>query len=92
MWMTGEKTHKIFTGMAIQNFRRSASICEAKIMEMRDLIRALELEYHGIIAANPDWETSLFDFLVSRGMDSDDIWEYSPQIGYDANKPEPDWL
>lgn len=61
-------------------------------METQDLIRNLEREYHGIQAANPDWETTLWDFLISRKVDPDDIWEYSPEIGWDAGQPEPDWL
>lgn len=63
------------------------------IPETRDLIQQLETEYYAAIAANPDWDAlCLFDYLTQRGIKGDDIWQYSPQIGYDANQPEPDWL
>ena len=42
----------------------------------RDLIRNLEFEYHAICAANPDWDCPLFDFLMGRKIDYDDIAEY----------------
>jgi len=61
--------------------------------DTQDLIRNLEHEYHATIAANPDWKApTLFDYLVGKGVDADDIWEYSAQIGYDAGVTEPDWL
>jgi hypothetical protein len=57
------------------------------------LIQLLIFEYHSIIAANPNWDApSLFDYLTQKGISEDDIWQYSPQIGYDADKPEPAWL
>lgn len=65
---------------------------EEMAMEPRDLIRNLEHEYHAIRAANPTWEKSLWDFLVEKGCDPDDIWSYSSQIGYAANQPEPQWI
>ena len=61
-------------------------------MDTNDLIRNLEFEYHGIRAANPDWDKSLWDFLIERGVEPDDIWGYSPQIGWDAEQKEPDRL
>jgi hypothetical protein len=62
------------------------------LMPLNDLIRSLAQEYHGIQAANPDWEMTLWDFLISRKVEPDDIWEHSPEIGRDAGQPEPDWL
>ncbi|NIV31712.1 MAG: hypothetical protein GWN58_20175 [Anaerolineae bacterium] len=59
---------------------------------MSDIMQQLEFEYHSIKAANPEWKQSLWDFLIKRGCSPDDIWEYSPQIGWDAGQPEPDWL
>lgn len=61
-------------------------------MDTKDLIRNLEFFYHSIAAANPNWEMSLWDFLVSREVKPDDIWGYSRQIGWDAEQKEPDWL
>lgn len=65
---------------------------ERNNMMPQDLIRNLELEYHGLKKTNPNWEMTLWDFLISRKVHPDDIWGYSPQIGYDADQPEPDWL
>jgi hypothetical protein len=57
------------------------------------LVREMEAEYYAALQANPGWKRpTLFDYLVERGIVEDDIWDYSPQIGYDAGKPEPDWL
>lgn len=61
-------------------------------MEINDLIRNLEFEYHSIQAANPDWNMGIWDFLIERGIEPDDIWTYSPQIGWDADQKEPEWL
>ena len=61
-------------------------------MNANDLIRNLEHEYYSIQAANPSWELGLWAFLIGRGVDPDDIWGYSPQIGYDAGQEEPEWL
>ena len=61
-------------------------------MDKQDLIRNLESEYHGIAAANPEYSESLFDFLVSRGIDVEDIWDYSPSIGASGGGSPPDWL
>lgn len=41
-----------------------------------DLLEALALEYWSIVAANPDWEATLTDFLESRKVDQDLIREY----------------
>jgi hypothetical protein len=57
-----------------------------------DLIRNLEFEYFSICAANPNWSMPLWDFLILRGVTPSDIWEYSPQIGWDAGQKQPDWL
>lgn len=59
---------------------------------MNDIMRQLELEYYAIKAAAPEWQKSLWEFLRSRRCSSDDIWTYSPQIGYDAGQPEPEWV
>ena len=49
-------------------------------METEDLIRNLEFEYWAICAANPDWDKSLYDFLLDRNVTAQDIWEYSPGV------------
>ncbi|MEJ2556406.1 MAG: hypothetical protein P8186_09290 [Anaerolineae bacterium] len=65
---------------------------ETKV-DVADLIRELDLQYYSAIEANPNWEPpSFFDYLVEQGITEDEIWRYSPQIGYDAGKPKPDWL
>lgn len=61
-------------------------------MSNDDIMRQLEFEHHAIQAASPDRQTSLWNFLRSRGATPDDIWEYSPQTGYDAGQPEPEWV
>lgn len=61
-------------------------------MDTKDLIRNLEFEYHSIAAANPNWETSLWDFLVSREFTADQIWEHCPEAAREAGQEEPDWL
>ena len=62
-------------------------------MSAQELIHNLETDYYATIAANPDWKApALFDYLISKGVDADDIWEYSAQIGWDAGVEEPDWL
>lgn len=60
--------------------------------EKQGLIRNLIFEYHSIHAAKTGWIKSLWGFLCDRGIDTDDIWIYSPSIGYEANQTEPDWL
>jgi hypothetical protein len=57
-----------------------------------NLISNLEFEYRSIQAANPEWDISLWDFLIDRGVAPDEIWGYSPQIGWDAEQEQPDWL
>ena len=52
----------------------------------------LEFQYYAILAANPDWDVTLWEYLIARGIAPDDIWEYSAQIGYEHNQPEPEWL
>ena len=62
-------------------------------MDAQDLIRNLESQYHGMVAANLSGDApTLFDYLIRMGIDPNDIWEYSPQIGRDAGQEEPDWL
>ena len=61
-------------------------------MNTQELIDNLDFEYYAIGAANPDWKMNEWDFLISRGVSPDDIWEYSPEIGWDAGQPAPDWL
>ena len=62
-------------------------------MDTQDLIHNLEADYYATITANPDWKApTLFDYLVSRGVDADDIWKYSPNIGWWAGKTDPEWL
>lgn len=61
-------------------------------MDDQDLINALKFEYHSIQAANPNWDKSLWDFLVERKVEPDVIWEHCPDAGWDAGKPEPEWL
>ena len=56
------------------------------------LISLLEGSYYSIIAARPDYDVSLWYFLRGADVSADDIWEYNPQIGYDAGQTEPDWL
>lgn len=61
-------------------------------MNTADLIRALEREYHGIAAANPDWKKTLAQFLEERGLSRDEIWEHRRHAAEDENWPIPDWL
>ena len=61
-------------------------------MDIQNVIRNLEHQYHSARAANPDWQQSLWSWLIAHNISPDDIWEYSPQIGYDADQPEPEWL
>ena len=56
------------------------------------LIALLEGAYYSIVAANPDYETTLWHYLRGADIAPDDIWEYSPEIGWNANQSEPDWL
>ena len=60
--------------------------------ELYDLWRNLEFEYYSIQAANPDWEMSLGQFMRSRHLSRDQIWELSPGTGLEEGWPEPDWL
>jgi hypothetical protein len=34
-----------------------------------ELVQQLEFEYYAILAANPDWEASLEEFLRERGVE-----------------------
>jgi len=61
-------------------------------MEPEELFRHLSIEYWGIREANPDWDKSLAQFLIDRGMSQDDIWSADPETAYNENWPEPDWL
>jgi len=61
-------------------------------MDTKELIRHLEFEYFGIQEACPEWEMELWDFLISRKVDPDDIWGYSPDIGRLGGQLEPEWL
>lgn len=61
-------------------------------MDIQALIKRLEFEYYATLAANPKWNTTLWDYLISAGIPPDNIWEYSPEIGRHANQLEPDWL
>lgn len=52
-------------------------------MNLDEMVRHLEFEYYGISAANPDWDMSLRDFLISRGLtekiiaiDTQSAWDY----------------
>lgn len=58
------------------------------------ILRNLEHEYYSILAANPNWDMTLWDYLISNeiGITANDIWEYSPEIGWAAAQPEPEWL
>jgi hypothetical protein len=54
---------------------------------------ALEREFYATKAANPDWDQSLWDFLIeAEGVSADDIWGFSPIIGWEAGQDEPAWL
>ena len=61
-------------------------------MDTKDLMQAVEFDYHSIVAANPEYKESLWDFFIKRGFSPDDIWEYSPEVGREASQQEPDWL
>lgn len=61
-------------------------------MEAQELIRILESEYWGTVAANPEWDKPLWDYLIDRGVEPNDIWGYSWEIGHMADQPWPDWL
>lgn len=61
-------------------------------MDKEDLIRNLEHEFYSIIAANPDWDQTPGQFLLSRGLSKDDIWEHRPSVARDEGWDEPDWL
>ena len=41
-------------------------------MDNEDLIQALIFEYYGIRAANPNWQKTLAQFLISRGVGAED--------------------
>lgn len=56
------------------------------------IMQQLEFQYHATRAADPDYEGMLWDFCRAWGCTADDIWEYSPQIGYDAGQSEPEWM
>lgn len=58
----------------------------------KDQMQNLEQWYWAIYAANPDMTWTLWEFLIDKGCSPDDIWTYSPQIGYDSNQPEPEWI
>ena len=40
-------------------------------MDTEDLLRNLVFEYWGIVAANEGWDCSLYEFLISRGIDEE---------------------
>jgi len=61
-------------------------------MNTRNLIHALEFEYFCIVVDNPDWPMRLWDYLVLKGIEPDDIWNYVPYAGRAADEPEPDWM
>ncbi len=52
----------------------------------------LEHEYYSIYAANPALKMTLWEFFIDKGCSPDDIWSYSPQIGYQAEQLEPEWM
>lgn len=58
----------------------------------KDLVESLILEWSSVVAADPENALDCWDFLRSKGVSENDIWEFSPQIGWDAAQPEPDWL
>ncbi len=51
-------------------------------MNDQGLLRNLEFEYYSILAANPQWETSLRDFLVSRGFSEREALEAVESRGF----------
>lgn len=62
-------------------------------MNTKDLICKLELEYYGLKSANPGtYDVSLAEFLESRGVSRDDIWQHRPSAARAAGWKEPDWL
>ena len=63
-----------------------------ELMDTRELVQQLVFEYDARCILNPKWGKSLWSFLVERGVKPDDIWEYSPSIGWNAGQDEPNWL
>ena len=49
-------------------------------MERKELLKQLEFEYWGIVKANPDWDVSLWDFLISKGFTAGEIYDYNEDI------------
>lgn len=52
-----------------------------------DTINTLEFQYYSLVAANPDWDESLFDYLLDMGITPDDLANHYPDFeleGHDA--------
>lgn len=54
-------------------------------MHVSEVIHNLIFEYYGIEAANPEWDMTMWDFLVSRGCTPEDIEKYTT---YEPNEGE----
>ena len=44
-----------------------------------ELVKVLEFEYYSIMAANPDWESTFVEFLVSRGFSEKEALEFTSE-------------
>ena len=56
-------------------------------MEQEDILKNLEFEFYAILAANPTWEKSLADFLISRHIKTEVVRNYCRYRG-DENDDE----
>ena len=61
------------------------------MMETTELIRHLEHEYWSILAANPEWDKSLVQFLLDKRVAADDIYAAFPEEAAKAGLDEPAW-
>jgi len=59
---------------------------------MDSLIRYLVLEYYATLMLDPRWNVSLAQFLESRGVSRDDIWERYHEAAEDEGWDPPEWL
>lgn len=61
-------------------------------MDTKELIDLLEFEYYAILAANPTWNKSLAQFLRSRKVSREDIWDNRPSAAEAEGWKIPEWL
>ncbi len=61
---------------------------ETQNMTPENLILLWEYEYRRILTANPDFDWTLWDFLIDKGVEPDDILKYAPEIGHVVDESE----